>query len=91
MTASAVLTLRVTPALLKKLNKLSKATDRTRSRLAVEALEAYVDDQAWQVAAIEEGVHADDAGDVVPEEDVVRWVKSWGSKRELPKPKPKKR
>lgn len=90
MTASAVLTLRITPALLKKLNKLSKATDRTRSRLAVEALEAYVDDQAWQVAAIEEGLQDAQAGNLVPEEDVIRWVKSWGSKRELPRPKKKR-
>jgi len=39
------------------------------------------------LAAIEEGVAAVDAGDLVNHEDVVAWVRSWGTPDELPQPK----
>jgi predicted transcriptional regulator len=85
MAATEVLTLRITPALLKKLNTLSRATDRTKSRLAL--IERDVDRESWQVAAIEEGVRAADAGELVPHDHVAKWVESWGSTRELKRPR----
>lgn len=87
MAATELLTLRLDAATLRRLGRLSKATDRTRSRLAVEAIARYLDDNAWQVEAIEAGVRAADAGDVAPQDDVERWVKSWGKPRELKRPR----
>ncbi|HWK46579.1 MAG TPA: hypothetical protein VNT30_17795 [Stellaceae bacterium] len=40
----------------------------------------------WQLAAIDEGIRAADAGRVVAHDEVVRWVLSWGSPNELPMP-----
>ncbi len=40
----------------------------------------------WQFAAIEEGLRDADAGRVVPHEDVVAWVESWGRSDERPMP-----
>jgi predicted transcriptional regulator len=87
MAATDILTLRLTSATSKRLARLSKATDRTRSRLAAEAIEKYLDDQAWQVDAIEEGVRAADSGDVVPQSAVESWVKSWGTPSEIKRPR----
>lgn len=39
-----------------KLDLLSKATARSRSFLIGEAIKAYVEDQSWQIEAIEEGI-----------------------------------
>jgi predicted transcriptional regulator len=47
----------------------------------------FVAMQEWQLAAIDEGLRAADAGRVVAHEDVVAWVQSWGSPDELPMPK----
>jgi predicted transcriptional regulator len=87
MASSEVLTLRLTAATSRRLGKLSKATARTRSKLAAEAIEKYLEDQAWQVDAIEEGVKAADAGEVVTQERVERWVRSWGKPDELKRPR----
>lgn len=87
MAATDILTLRLDPATSRRLGLLSKATDRTKSRLAAEAISKFLDDNAWQVSAIEAGVRAADAGDVAPQAEVERWVKSWGKPRELKRPR----
>lgn len=38
------------------------------------------------VAAVERGLASADAGRTVPYEDVRKWLLSWGTKDELPKP-----
>jgi predicted transcriptional regulator len=43
--------------------------------------------QQWQLAAIDEGIRAADAGQVAVHEDVVDWVRSWDGTDELPPPK----
>ncbi|MFB3922113.1 MAG: CopG family ribbon-helix-helix protein [Terriglobia bacterium] len=58
-----------------------------RSRLAVEALESYVDDQEEQLTKIDRGIRDADAGRLIPHEEVKRYLQSWGSKRKLPPPK----
>jgi predicted transcriptional regulator len=46
MAASEILTLRLDAATSQKLRRLSKVTDRTRSRLAAEAIARYLEDNA---------------------------------------------
>ena len=53
---------RVEKAVSEKLDRLSKATARSRSFLISEAIRAYVEDQAWQIEAIEEGLKQADQG-----------------------------
>lgn len=47
---------RVEKSISEKLDLLSKATARSRSFLIGEAIKAYVEDQVWQIEAIEEGL-----------------------------------
>jgi predicted transcriptional regulator len=75
--SSATLTLRLDPLTSRRLARLASATDRTRSRLAAEAITRYLDEQAWQVEAIEEGVSAADAGELVAHAEVVKQVRGW--------------
>lgn len=67
---STTLTIRVTPALRERLDRLAKATDRSRAWLANAALEAWLDANEWQVAEIEAAVTEADAGDFATEDEV---------------------
>jgi predicted transcriptional regulator len=62
---SEPVTLRLDAATLKRLDKLAKATERSRATLAAEAVRQYVELNEWQIAAIEEGLRAADAGQFI--------------------------
>jgi RHH-type transcriptional regulator, rel operon repressor / antitoxin RelB len=80
---------RVRPDLVAELDKLAEATGRSRADLAEEALAEYLDVQRWQIAGIEQAIREADAGEPgVAHEEVVAWVKSWGTDDELPPPIP---
>ena len=53
---SAILTLRVKNELKEKLESLAEATQRSKSFLATEALERYIELESWQVAHIRKGI-----------------------------------
>jgi RHH-type rel operon transcriptional repressor/antitoxin RelB len=84
---STTFTVRVEPEVKKRLAKLAKSTGRTRSFLAAEALNDYLDVNEWQVAGVKRAIASLDRGEGVPHEEVKDWVKSWGRKRERPVPK----
>jgi RHH-type transcriptional regulator, rel operon repressor / antitoxin RelB len=84
---TATLTIRVPSKLRKRLEGLAKSTARNRSRLAVEALETYVDEQEEQLAKIDQGIRDADAGRVVSHDKVKRYLQSWGRKRKLLPPR----
>ncbi len=46
-------------------------------------------DEEEEERAIAEAEAALKEGRVVPHEEVVKWLKSWGTPNELPRPKPK--
>lgn len=83
---TALLTVRVPTHLKRRLEGLAKTTASNRSRLAVEALEIFVEEQEAQLAKIDQGIRDADAGRVVPHAAVTRYLQSWGSKRRLPPP-----
>ncbi len=60
------------------MDALAKATDRSKSFLAVQAIEEFVTIQEWQVAAIDEGIAEADAGKVVSHEKAVEELRKWG-------------
>ena len=62
---SEPVTLRLEPDIRKRLDKLAKATERSRAALAAEAVRQFVELNEWQIAAIEEGVR---------EADMVRFI-----------------
>jgi RHH-type rel operon transcriptional repressor/antitoxin RelB len=84
---STTFTVRVEPEVKKRLEKLAKSTGRTRSFLAAEALNAYLDVNEWQVAGVKRAMASLDRGDGVPHQEVKDWVGSWGRKRERTAPK----
>jgi RHH-type rel operon transcriptional repressor/antitoxin RelB len=72
------LTVRLDAMTKKSLDQLAKATGRTRSFLAQDALRRYVEEQAWQVAEIRKGVKEADAGDFATKEEVTATLNKWG-------------
>lgn len=78
---TTILSVRVPRRLKTRLETLAAAADGNRSRLAVEALESYVEEQEAYLAKIDQGIRDADAGRVVPHDAVKRYLKSWGRKR----------
>lgn len=69
---------RVDKSIFDKLDFLSKATDRSRSFLISEAIEAYVKNQAWQIEAIKEGLKQADQGKFASEDKVRKTFAKFG-------------
>ncbi|MFZ2004197.1 MAG: CopG family ribbon-helix-helix protein [Stellaceae bacterium] len=51
-----------------------------------QALREFVDLQTWHFVAIEEGIRDADAGKLIPHDDVVAGIESWGTPNEFPMP-----
>jgi len=87
MTDSTTVTVRLDKAVKKRLEAAAARVRRSKSFIAAEAIEEYLDVQDWQVEAIKKGIEAADRGELVPHERVKSWVKSLGTRRKLPRPK----
>ena len=69
-----VITIRVGRDVKERLESLAKATARSRSFLIAEAIRCYLDEQAWQVEQVEEGIAEAESGKLVEHEEVVtKW------------------
>ena len=91
MAKNTAMTIRLKPEVREKLDALARDAKRSAARLASEAIETYVDLNAWQVIHIKAALAEDQAGGpAVSHDEVVRWMQSWGSDHELPRPQPKK-
>ena len=90
MAKTTTMTVRIAPDLSEKLDALARDTKRSKAFLAGEAIAAYVDRNAWQIAHIKAGLaEAESGAPGIPHEDMVRWTESWGTDHELPPPEPK--
>lgn len=65
-----MLNFRVPPALKEQLDKLAEATGRSKTTIAVEALQSYLEEQAWQVGEIQEALKDADADDFATPDEV---------------------
>jgi RHH-type rel operon transcriptional repressor/antitoxin RelB len=72
---SALISVRVSMAIADRLENLAKTVDRSKSYLAAEAIEEYLDIHEWQVQAIQAGVKEIEQGAVV---DFSEIKKQWG-------------
>lgn len=70
MGASTTMTIRITPDLKEKLGRLAHGTRRTRSYLAAEAVEAYVNRELQIIEGIQRGIADMEAGRVTPHQEV---------------------
>ncbi|HUY28376.1 MAG TPA: ribbon-helix-helix protein, CopG family [Candidatus Binataceae bacterium] len=67
-----VLTIRIDAKSKKRLEKLAKATARTKSYLAAQAVRNYLDLNEWQIAEIKKGIDAADRGEFASDAEVER-------------------
>lgn len=70
MQSDKVLNVRLPADLHGKLEQLTKATGRTKSFLAVQALTGYIETEAWQIKDIEDGLADADRGDFASPQEV---------------------
>jgi len=75
--ASAVLTVRLNQDTKEKLEQLANATHRTKSFLAVEAINRYLEIEAWQIAEIEQALIEADKADFASEDEVNALAKKY--------------
>jgi predicted transcriptional regulator len=80
-------TVRLNSTTKKRLERLAKSTDRSRSFLAAEAINEYLETNEWQVNGIKRAMASLDRGEGVPHSLVKDWVMSWRSATEKPIPK----
>ncbi len=72
-------TIRIESGLKKSLDKLAKATGRSRAFLAQDALRQYLEEQAWQVAEIKQAIKEADAGEFATEAQVKTVRTKWSA------------
>lgn len=78
MPKTIAMNVRLPEAVRDKLDALAKRTKRSKSHLAAEAIAAYVEANAWQVALIEQRAAEGKARSrTVSHDDVAKWVASW--------------
>ena len=73
---SVPITLRLDSATRKRLERLAKATERSRAALAAEAVRQYLDLNEWQIAAIQAGGREADRGRLIDHRKLkAKWEK----------------
>jgi len=85
-TGSETFTVRVDVATKRRLEKLAESTGRSRSFLAVEAIDEYLNIHEWQVAGIRQAIASMNQGEGVVHEDVRQWVELWNTPSEAARP-----
>lgn len=88
MTATETLTLRISPETKRELEEYARAEQRSSAFIVKEALEARLEERRAYLAAIEEGEREADLGVLVSGDAVKKWLLSWGTDNELPRPEP---
>jgi predicted transcriptional regulator len=73
--STAVLTLRINNKTKLMLDRLAIATHRTKSFLAAEAIERYIELEAWQVKEIKAALKEADKKDFVSDKDFAKLVR----------------
>lgn len=84
---STTLTIRLNQSVKDRLNKAAQHQRRSKTFIAVEAIQEYLAVQDWQEKRIREALAAADRGEVVSHETVSKWVDSLNSDNEQPLPK----
>lgn len=72
------MSMRLPAELAEQLGVLAEATGRTKSYIAVQAIQDFVAREAWQVAEIQKGLAEADAGDFATDEEMSALDAKWG-------------
>lgn len=73
------LSVRLSEAPCNQIKELSKATARTKSFLAIDALSTYVQSESWQIHEIHEGIKESDAGEFATDKQVKAVFTKYGA------------
>jgi len=84
---TTTLSVRIDSGTKKQLEALAKRARRSKSFLAAEAIAAYVQAEGWQLDEIQAGLQELDKGRAMAHEDVAKWRRTWGKKRERRAPR----
>ena len=76
---SATMTIRLEPALKRRLEQLAESTQRSRSFLAVQAIREFVELNEWQIREIRSAIAEADGDDFASEERVKGVLGKWGA------------
>jgi predicted transcriptional regulator len=68
--AECVFTVRISPEKQRQLDSLAQVLDRSRNWFVSDAIDQYLDVQAWQIEQIRHGVEDADRGELVPHAEV---------------------
>jgi predicted transcriptional regulator len=75
----SVMSLRIPDEIADTLANLAKATGRSKSYLAVDALREYLAREAWQIEEIQKALKEADAGDFASAEEVSAIAEKWNA------------
>jgi len=81
---SKTVSIRLEDETLIDLDKLSKITERSKAWLMGKAVEQYIENESWQIKAIEQTLSKvkNGKGKFASHESVSQWLESWGSETE---------
>ena len=75
----SVMSLRLPDEIAETLANLAKATGRSKSFLAVDALREYLAREAWQIEELQHALNEADAGDFASDEEVTALARKWAN------------
>jgi RHH-type transcriptional regulator, rel operon repressor / antitoxin RelB len=91
MPKTTTMTVRVSPQVSERLAALAHGTKRSKAYLASAAIADFVERNAWQVARITAALEDARSGRPgIPREPIEAWMASWGTDKELPRPRAKR-
>ena len=64
---------------LQALDRLARRTERSRDDIIGQAVQDYLDLQAWQIGKIEAGIAAAERGDFATEEEITRIAEKYSA------------
>jgi predicted transcriptional regulator len=71
------MTIRLEDDVRERLDALAKATERSKSFLAAEAIRTFVETNEWQIGEIQIALEEAKAGDFASDKDVAALAKKW--------------
>jgi len=74
---STTMTIRLDELVKERLDKLARSSHRTKSFLAADAIEKYIELNEWQIQEIESAINEADSGDFATKEQVDNLFKKW--------------
>jgi len=74
---SVSMSMRLPAHLSEQLGNLADATGRSKSYLAIQAIQDFVDREAWQIAEIKQALDEAEAGDFATEKEMAALDAKW--------------